>query len=223
MRRVRLGIALGTVLAAALLFSTTLRAQGLVVGRATDDSTGVPLAKVPARLVRLVGRARIEVASIRLGDDGAFAFRTDGPGTYRVEVGTAVRTVAGAPPDSVAGGDTVHRELALPFVRGTVVHPLEQTEVDLEAMWEPNGPRPIYPPNFKYRHLAGDATASFVVAPDGRIMPGSVTITDASDPEFAQAMREWLARPDLRYRVARVGSVAVAQHVIQPMHFSVPK
>jgi hypothetical protein len=226
MSRLRVsGAAVRTIAVALALLGGTrqLGAQGVVAGRALDDSTGASLSRFPIRLLAIKGTSRIEVDAGRTGRDGTFQLKAPSAGLYQVQFGLETAVIASGPIDSVANGATVTHDVAVSVTRRTAEHPLEESQVETPARWEPLGPQPVYPSTLKYAHLAGDVEASLVVSSTGRVVAGSVRIVQATDPAFGAAVLAWLTRDDIRFRVALIGDVAVTQHVIQPMHFSVPK
>jgi TonB family protein len=75
-----------------------------------------------------------------------------------------------------------------------------------------------YPQDLIASRTAGFAVAEFVVAASGEIESGSLEIFSASNPLFAEAVREALSRA--RYVPAMKAGLAVRQLVRQPFNFS---
>jgi protein TonB len=90
--------------------------------------------------------------------------------------------------------------------------------VEKVAAPRPGNPAPIYPPALRSAQIEGSVIARFVVDTSGRAEPESITFTEVSQVQFADAVRQSLLRS--RYLPAMIGGRAVRQLVEQRFEFS---
>jgi TonB family protein len=88
---------------------------------------------------------------------------------------------------------------------------------DRDAEPFPENPKPTYPPRMLRAGREADFNAEFFVDTTGRVERGTITIPDAVDREFADAVRHVLAR--WRFRPAQESGVAVGRSVRQRFVF----
>jgi TonB family protein len=90
-------------------------------------------------------------------------------------------------------------------------------DVDTVAVRDPDSAAPSYPSELAQRGVEGFAAMRFVVDSTGLIDLATVTTLDASNELFVRAVRA--AMPQMHFRAARMGSVAVRQLAEQEFRF----
>lgn len=90
-------------------------------------------------------------------------------------------------------------------------------DVQQPAALRSNSPLPRYPDFLRAQRLEGRAVARFVVGPDGRVDPSTLTFVESTHPAFEEAVRA--ALPRLRFSPGRVDRRAVRQWVELPFGF----
>ncbi|MES2179933.1 MAG: energy transducer TonB [Gemmatimonadota bacterium] len=96
-------------------------------------------------------------------------------------------------------------------------HAFTYTEVDSVAMRDERSAGPDYPPELRKKGIEGYASLRFVVDSTGLIDLASVEVLEATNPEFAQAVRDVM--PRMRFRPAKQGATAVRQISEQRFRF----
>ncbi len=109
--------------------------------------------------------------------------------------------------------------------RPTRVKPRDMTyfgfQVERPARMLPTTVTPVYPDSLRAAGIGGEVHAEFVVDTLGHVEPDMVTITSATDPAFAFAVRT--ALPNMRFAPAEIGGRHVKQLVQQPFTFEITK
>lgn len=94
-------------------------------------------------------------------------------------------------------------------------------EVDSAAVPEATSVAPAYPRSMMDAGIDGSATMRFVVDSLGRIDMATVLVLGATRPEFAAAVMQ--AMPMMRFRPARMGTIAVRQLAEQKFRFEIQR
>ena len=94
-------------------------------------------------------------------------------------------------------------------------------DVDSAAERDPMSAAPIYPRELLARNIEGSAVLRFVVDSTGLIDLGTIKLVEATHPQFVNAVRD--AMPRMRFRPAKVGSLAVRQLAEQLFKFEIRK
>lgn len=81
----------------------------------------------------------------------------------------------------------------------------------------PDNPRPRYPVDMRERGIQGEVMLEFLVLPDGRIDPASVTVLRATTPQFVAAVVAVV--PQMRFYPMKIGGCAVSVLVQMPFVF----
>jgi protein TonB len=93
--------------------------------------------------------------------------------------------------------------------------------VDKAAAARPGNPAPVYPPGLRSAQLEGSVVARFIVDTTGRAEPASIQFPEATDPAFADAVRQALLRS--RYLPAVLSGQLVRQLVEQRFSFALAR
>jgi protein TonB len=120
---------------------------------------------------------------------------------------------------AVAAGDIFARPATpttFPVPAGNGPH--TPATVERVAVPLPGNGSPNYPGALRTAGVEGSVVVTFVVGPDGRAEPHSITIVSATHPLFAEAVRQWLTRT--RYMPAEIGGRRVRQLVQQEVAFA---
>lgn len=121
-----------------------------------------------------------------------------------LDVGDAGRdTATSVALDAYTGDDTVF----------TIV------DVDTAAARLPESAAPRYPKDLLEKHVEGTALVQFVVDTSGFADTTSFRVVIATQPEFANSVRE--ALPGMRFAAARIGASKVRQLVELPFTFHI--
>ncbi|HEY0776929.1 MAG TPA: TonB family protein [Gemmatirosa sp.] len=107
--------------------------------------------------------------------------------------------------------------LPSPVSAGSTVHVADPTDSST-ALLDPTSGGPVYPPALLAQGVAGEALVEFVVDTTGRVDTASFLVVDATDPRFADAVRD--ALPAMRFAPARVGGHRRRQAVQLPVRFA---
>lgn len=94
-------------------------------------------------------------------------------------------------------------------------------EVDSQATRDPASAAPDYPKAMMEKSIEGSAALRFVVDSTGLVDMSTVQVLDFTHPEFAKAVRDVM--PRMRFRPARMGSVAVRQLAEQLFKFEIKR
>lgn len=94
-------------------------------------------------------------------------------------------------------------------------------QVEKAATPVASNPRPVYPAGLRAAQVEGSVTARFVVDTTGLAEPGSIAFPEASQAQFADAVREALLRS--RYLPAMIGDRRVRQLVEQRFAFTLTR
>jgi TonB family protein len=94
-----------------------------------------------------------------------------------------------------------------------------EIEVDSAATRDPDSDGPVYPPKLMAKGIEGSVLATFVVDESGRPDITTFIPLEATNPEFADAVR--LALPRMKFRPAKRGASTVRQQVEQRFTFRV--
>ncbi|HVT37697.1 MAG TPA: energy transducer TonB [Gemmatimonadaceae bacterium] len=92
-------------------------------------------------------------------------------------------------------------------------------EVDSAATRDPTSAAPAYPQVMMAKGIEGYAAMRFVVDSTGLIDLGTVELLQGTHAEFVQAVRE--AMPHMRFRPAKMGTLAVRQLAEQLFKFEI--
>lgn len=95
------------------------------------------------------------------------------------------------------------------------------TLVDKAAAPQPDNPAPVYPPALRSAQIEGTVLATFVVDTLGRAEPATIRFSEATHPQFADAVRQSLLRS--RYLPAIVRGRPVRQLVEQRFAFTLTR
>lgn len=90
--------------------------------------------------------------------------------------------------------------------------------VEKAAAPQPGNPSPVYPPALRAAQLEGAVVARFVVDTTGLAEPATITFTETTRAQFAEAVRQALLRS--RYLPATIGGRKVRQLVEQRFAFT---
>ncbi len=204
-----------------------------------------PRAPLPPGGARRIGRGELLAAESvpRIAVRGAQAFRLMLLLRLADSSDAQVRVAAGSltPAADSAAVDAVRRLIAdglVTSVRGRAVetrlllHAVDSTRpgdvvlfryrtpqlsfVEAGVQW---APPPGYPAEMRDRRRSGAVRAEFVVWPDGRVAPGSISITSATHRDFAASVLTSL--PEYRFLPATINGCAVPQLVDMPFVFSI--
>ena len=93
--------------------------------------------------------------------------------------------------------------------------------VDKAAAPRPGNPSPVYPSALRSAQIEGSVVAQFIVDTLGRAEPNSITFTEVSQAQFAEAVRQALLRS--RYLPAMVSGRPVRQLVEQRFAFTLTR
>ena len=195
---------------AALLASLSLaaptHAETSVAGRVIHRAKQTP---IPDVSVELLGVRDTVLATGISTHDGAFVLEAPTGGTYRVRL-----TAPGAEAfvsDSIKVADDEYAAHAF------AIDPKPRAFLEIEVE------RPAvltsrltvkYSDDLRSRYVSGCVVVQFVVDTTGRADMSTFRVLKASDPEFAQAVREGL--PGLRYRPGELGKRKVRQVMEAP-------
>jgi TonB family protein len=94
-------------------------------------------------------------------------------------------------------------------------------QVDKPATILPGSRAPKYPSALRQAKVGGQVEVQFVVDTSGRIVPGTVKVTNATDPRFEASVRK--ALPTIRFSPAEVHGRRSKQLVQLPFTFSATK
>lgn len=197
----------------ALGASVAVHAASVGVAAAPGATRDVPAGGGPISVRFLLPPDRVQapvgerIAWVRLGpgttglvdgrDPGASLERA--PDTHALAESTR-------PPDSAAEGNQT---------APTAIYTEE--EVDSVAVRDPASDGPAYPEALRAGGVQGLALVEFTVDSAGRADTESFHVVEATDPQFAAAVRE--ALPRMRFRPAVVHGRRVSQVVRLPMRF----
>jgi protein TonB len=115
------------------------------------------------------------------------------------------------------GGDADGVGPAISSGPGTV---FTGAQVEKQAMVVPGNPKPLYPLMLESAHISGRVLVQFVVDTTGRVDMGTVTVVEATDSLFADAVKRVLSA--WRFYPAQVNGHAVRQLVRMSLVFTVP-
>ena len=96
----------------------------------------------------------------------------------------------------------------------------EENQVE-RAVQVTRQPAPRYPDALKSVNVEGVVTMRFIVGPDGKVEPGSISVIDSPHKLFTESVRASLLNS--RYRPAEVGGRPVRQLVEQAFTFKLEK
>ena len=134
----------------------------------------------------------------------------------------AARQPSVAPPSTSAGGDaidstTVAAPPSTPETSSDSIYTV--LEVDTTVMRSENSAAPAYPIDLLKQHIEGSVIVRYVVDTTGFADTSSLEIVSATNPGFAQSVRD--ALPYMRFSPAKIGSTKVRQLVQQPFQFRI--
>ena len=121
---------------------------------------------------------------------------------------------------AVSPGDIFDRPSAAIATRAPVATGGVHTRGSVERIAVPlsgNG-SPEYPRSLRAAGLEGSVVVTFVVDTAGRAEPASIRFVSTTHPQFADAVRQWLART--RYVPAEINGTRVRQLVQQEVGFT---
>lgn len=131
------------------------------------------------------------------------------------------RQATNAPPSTRVGGDAVDSAVVAPAAdpapRTDSIYTI--VEVDTAVMESDNSVAPAYPLDLLKQHIQGSVIARYVVDTTGFADTSSLVIVSATNPGFAQSVRD--ALPYMRFTPAKIGSTKVRQLVQQPFTFRI--
>ncbi|HVX41186.1 MAG TPA: TonB family protein [Gemmatimonadaceae bacterium] len=138
-------------------------------------------------------------------------------------VADPTHAASNAPPSNRAGGEVIDSTAARqapgppPQPRGDSIYTV--LEVDTTVMRSENSAAPAYPLDLLKQHVEGGVVVQYVVDTTGFADTSSLVIVSATNPEFAQSVRD--ALPYMRFSPAKIGSTRVRQLVQQPFSFRI--
>ena len=129
-------------------------------------------------------------------------------------------------PVAAATPSTVNGPLSTPLARTVVPADEESDPYDVARVDKPvelmaGQTTPHYPELLRSAGVEGRVLARFVVDTSGRVERNSIDVTDASQQQFANAVRDVLLRQ--RFLPAESGSRRVRQLVVQPFEFRITR
>ena len=135
------------------------------------------------------------------------------------KVETAGGIVAPQPPPGTQTGD--ERESTPVEKPSKSDNAFSIVEVDSQATRDPLSAAPDYPKSMMDRGVEGSAALRFVVDSTGLVDMSTVQVLDFTHAEFAKAVKDIM--PRMRFRPAKMGSVAVRQLAEQLFKFEIKR
>lgn len=213
-----------SVLAAALLttaasaFPDTIAAQ-VIAGRVTDDRTLQPAIDYVVRLVQMSDTGLVALDETTTDPKGQFTVVAPSAGSYLLAFGRTAPRVHRVAIEVEAGVAPAPKEVSLPIQQESDTRPYLDVDVDSVSIFASGGRGPAFPNERRVSGAHGSAFAMFVIDTTGRPEKNSLRIFAGTHADYARSLEQWLGVG--RFRVSRVGNLAVRRQVCLAVAFQV--
>ena len=208
------------LLAALLVASAPLHAQGLVGGIAVDSATGMRLPCVDVTLEDTTGRV---VASTQTTYDGTFQFDAPARGAYRYKFSVWHHLPVVGPTEMLDPSSERARSYQLAFAND----PQQKLKLWPDTADSPPGAprdparaRISYPKELLEKGIEGTVIVHYAVDSAGSVIGPSIRVVNATDPRFEPPVTAYLQSVEL-HPARRAGRPACALMLNQPFNFGV--
>lgn len=157
------------------------------------------------------------IAARRTDSTGIFYLQVPVPGLYRLRIGGGTDAPFFSDTMRIASDGFRQGEYRMDSTATRVYYPFE---IAKQAAPRPGGRAPRYPEALRKRRASGEVLARFVVDTNGRALDSTFTLMRATDPAFADAVRQ--ALPGIVFFPAELpNSRKVRQYVYMPFQFAI--